>query len=144
MNHTAVLYPMFVLVLLTLSVGIALYLLRRGAVRRGEIGLAYFLLNRGGRLPEYLVRVDQHYTNLFELPVLFYALVLILYVGGEVDWYQVWFLWGFVLSRIAHTLIHVTLNRLRWRMVAFLIGFAFLAAGWAALGLDLITGSTGG
>ncbi|HEX9802700.1 MAG TPA: MAPEG family protein, partial [Gammaproteobacteria bacterium] len=113
------------------AVGIALFRARILAVKRGDISPGYFLLNRGGKLPENLVRVDQNYNNLLELPILFYAAVLLLYVTGTANLAQLWLLWGFALSRIVHTLIHIRSNHLRWRMRSFVVGFLLLLASWS-------------
>ena len=65
-----------------LTVGIALWMLklRYKAVLEDGVSAKYFKLNRGAKLPEYLVRVTQHYENLFETPVLFYVAILLILV----------------------------------------------------------------
>lgn len=122
MRQELILYPALVSMALTFTVGFALVRLRALAVGRGELPLHYFLLNRGGRPPRYLVQVEQNYTNQLELPTLFYALVLMMYVTGSVDVVQLSLAWAFAATRLAHAAIHVTVNRLFWRMRAFLGG----------------------
>ena len=48
--------------------------------------------------------------NLFEMPVLFYALVLYLFVAGQVDRAYLVAAWLFVLFRALHSAIHCTIN----------------------------------
>jgi hypothetical protein len=132
-----ILYPMTALVALTFAVGAVLLWMRVRAVRRGEINPRYFLLNRG-KAPDALTRVDQHFTNLFELPVLFYALVLVLYVTASVTPLQLALAWAFVLTRVLHALIHTTVNRLRARMLAFLAGALLLMLGWGRCLMGLL------
>lgn len=131
MKQELILYPALVVAMLTFTVGIMLFRVRLLAAKRRDISPRYFLLNRGGKLPEYLIKVDHNYSNLLELPILFYAAVLFLYATGTANHYQLWLLWGFALSRIVHSVIHISVNNLRWRMVSFVAGFLFLLASWS-------------
>ena len=131
MEPQQIFFPLAAMVALTITVGVAMLRLRFRAVARREISPRYFLLNRGGRVPEYLARVEQNYINLFELPVLFYVLMLALYATSSVTPLQLWLAWGFVASRVLHTLVHTTVNRLRWRMLAFSGGALLLLVMWA-------------
>lgn len=140
MNQELILYPAFAMALLTFAVGLALFLHRVRAVKRGLITPGYFLLNRGGRQPDELIRFEQNYSNLFELPVLFYALAALLYATQHADLIQLALLWAFVLSRLLHTLIHVTINHLIWRMRSFFAGFYLLLGGWLLLLFRLVQG----
>jgi hypothetical protein len=111
--------------------------LRFRAVRRAEINPRYFLLNRGGKVPDYLLRVEQNYSNLLELPLLFYLLILMLYATRTVDELQLWLAWCHAGTRIVHTAIHTTGNRLRWRMLSFISGALLLLGGWLFFGVRL-------
>lgn len=137
MDQALILYPALLMALLSLTVGTLLYRLRVTAVTRGDVQPGYFLYNRG-KLPDYLARVEQNYTNQFELPVLFYALILLLYVTHGANGIQLLLLWGFVLSRVVHSLIHIRLNRLLWRRNSFAVGFLLLLASWTLLGIQLL------
>jgi hypothetical protein len=130
MPREQILYPALTVVALTFIVGFMLLRARFLAVRRREINPRYFLLNRGGKVPEYLQKLEQNYCNLFELPVLFYLLTLMLYATNSVNALVLWVAWGFAATRIVHTLVHITVNRLRWRMAVFLTGALLLLAGW--------------
>jgi hypothetical protein len=88
-------------------------------------------------VPEYLQKLEQNYCNLFELPVLFYFLTLMFYATSTVNSLVLWITWGFAGARIVHTLVHVTVNRLRWRMAVFLTGALLLLAGWVVFLLQL-------
>lgn len=48
--------------------------------------------------------------NLFEIPVLFYALALYLFVTRQVDAVDLDAAWIFVAFRVAHSAIHCTIN----------------------------------
>ena len=140
MNQELILYPAMAMALLGLGVGILLLRARILAVIHGDLDPAYFQYNRGARLPDTLIRAEQNYSNQFELPVLFYALVVLLYTSQSAGYIQLGLLWGFVLSRYAHSLIHIRLNRLLWRRNSFMVGFMLLLASWILLGIQLLQG----
>jgi len=103
------------------------------AVRAGSIKAGDFRENRQ-EPPESLL-VNNNIKNQFELPILFYAVSLALYASTADNWGTVALGWIFVLSRYAHSYIHLASNRLRYRRPAFMIGFfsLFLMWGWLAV-----------
>lgn len=139
MTKEMILYPLLAIVILTFFVGFLLLRLRFKAVKQDSLNPRHFLLNKGGKAPEYMVKTEQHYLNLFELPVLFYLLVIALYVTQRVDMVQLVLAWVFVFSRVIHTAIHLTINRLVWRMRAFVSGAVLLLLAWIYFGWNLIT-----
>ncbi len=140
MNQVMILYPAMAMALLTFGVGMLLLRARIVAVRNGSLNPAYFQYNRGAKLPGTLIRVEQNYSNQFELPVLFYALVGLLYTSQSTGYIELGLLWGFVLSRFVHSLVHIQLNRLLWRRNSFLVGFMLLFTCWLLLGIQLLQG----
>ncbi len=66
--------------------------------------------------------------NLFELPVLFYALVLLLLQTGQVDSVYTLCAFGFFVTRVVHSAIHCTYNRVMHRFSVYCISSLFL---WA-------------
>ena len=83
MQTTWILYPLFAMALLTLVVALRMLLLRISAVRNGSLNLSYFRTNEGAKAPAALTQTTQHFDNLFEMPVLFYAIVIILYITAS-------------------------------------------------------------
>ncbi len=138
MSQTLVLYPAFVMALLTFVVAVWLLRCRIKAVKAG-LTPAYFKLNHGASLPDYVVQATQHYDNLFEMPLLFYVVVVLTYVTQQADWGLVLLAWAYVGARIAHTAIHLTHNKLRLRMRAFLLSYALLVLMWGWLFIRLVT-----
>lgn len=130
MENTLILYPIFALVALTLGIGIRLGVLRFAAVRRGDLTPRFYELNRGGKMPDYLAKVSQNYDNLLELPILFYLLAVCLFITDKVDIVQLLLAWLFIASRYAHSYIHITDNKLRPRMRAFLLGVLLVIVMW--------------
>lgn len=80
-----------------------------------------------------------NYSNLFELPVLFYVLCLALAATGLGTPGHVAAAWVFVALRAAHSLIHVTYNRVLQRFVAWMLGAAWLFGMWVCFVFELAT-----
>ena len=70
-------------------------------------------------LPEQVTRPANNLRNLLELPVLFYALCLYLYVTGSVDGLHVASAWAFVALRVAHSAVHCTANIVVLRFASY-------------------------
>ena len=64
--------------------------------------------------------------NLFELPVLFYALALYLFATAQVDAVYVFAGWMFVGFRTLHSAIHCTFNIVMLRFWLYVISSAAL------------------
>ncbi len=84
------------------------------------------------------VAAADNFRNLFELPVLFFAICPALYVTGHVTAVQLGLAWAFVLFRCAHSLIHVTYNRVLHRFRAYLLSMVCVFAMWAAFAVQLL------
>ena len=140
MNQVAILYPVFVQVLLTLAVLGSLAVARGRAIRtmdrqRGNPDLAM------GRVdwPDDAAKRADSYRNQFEIPVLFYAVVAFALLTKGADSLMIVLAWLFVISRVAHAAIHIGPNKVRWRSPAFTVGFLILAAMWIKLALHVAT-----
>jgi hypothetical protein len=138
MPQTIMLYPAFAVALLTFAAATWLLRCRIRAVREG-LNPAYFRLNHGAKLPDYVVQATQHYDNLFEMPVLFYVVVVLAYVTQQADWALVMLAWAYVGTRLVHTWIHLGANKLRQRMRVFLLSYGLLVLMWLWLFVRLVT-----
>ncbi len=72
-------------------------------------------------LPEAVNNPANNLKNLFELPVLFYALCLYLYVTGTAQHVDVVTAWVFLVFRIFHSAIHCTVNVVMLRFAMYCI-----------------------
>ncbi len=129
-KRVAYLYQFFLLIALTLSITLWLGNLRFSAVINGDINPKYYELNRGGKIPDYLTKVNQNYNNLLEFPVIFYILIIMLFVMDKVELTQIILAWVFVVSRYIHSYIHTTSNRLNYRANAFIAGVITVIVMW--------------
>jgi hypothetical protein len=130
MQQTWILYPLFVMVLLSMLVGFRMLQLRLRAVYQDGLPAGYFLLNRGGKPPAYMLQAEQHYMNLYETPVLFYAVVILIYVLNMTNLFSLILAWAYTASRLLHAFVHLGQNRLLQRRNIFLTSIAILALLW--------------
>lgn len=77
-------------------------------------------------IPEPMHWPANNFRNLFELPVVFYVLCLYLFVVAAVDSLYVTCAWLFLGFRIIHSLIHCTVNVVRLRFAAYVLGASVL------------------
>ena len=121
--------PVLALMVLTLLVWLVMYVRRIGAMRALRIpAQALSTPDKRSLLPEAVNRPSNNLVNLFEMPVLFYALCLLLMVGNQVDALYVQLAWAYVGLRALHSLIQCTANIVIWRFVAYLLSSLVLAA----------------
>lgn len=140
MNRVLLMLPVFGMVALTIGIALWMLKLRYRAVLQDGLSPAYFKLNRGARLPDYLVRVTQHYENLFETPLLFYIAILFVLALNLNDGVYVALAWLYFVSRLAHAYIHTTINKLKWRKNSFLASGILLVILWGKLLFDVVSG----
>lgn len=98
--------------------------LRQRAVKRGEVDFSVFA---HGQEPPHLDRITRNLANQFELPVIFYAVVILLVVTKNVTTIDVIAAWVFVAGRAIHTLVHTLTDNVPLRGQVFLINFAGVA-----------------
>lgn len=126
-------YPMFALVLLTFAVAIGLGVSRVTALKRGQTRMRYYKLMQGDGPPEQAVKFSRNFTNLFEVPVLFYALGALVVGMGFNGPVLMILAWIYVALRVVHSIIHVTYNDPTHRFVAFVLSTVLLLAMWCYL-----------
>lgn len=117
---------MFVMVLLTLVVGLFTMKCRIASVKNGEVDPRYFKIMKGQEVPEIITITTRCFNNMFEVPVLFYSGCLLYMIQGVDSFIGLIFAWLFVLMRCFQAYIHLTYNHLIHRMLSF--WFAFLSA----------------
>ncbi len=122
MNQNAIFAPFFAQMFLTLVVWSYMYARRIPFIV--SLGPRVDLAKPGelARLsPAAVSNPSDNLKNLFELPVLFYALALYLFATHEVDGVHVTAAWVFVLFRAAHSLVHSTFNLVMLRFCLYVI-----------------------
>ena len=97
---------------------------RQRAVKRGEV--EYGSLARGEE-PHHVARITRNLANQFELPVIFYAVVVLLVATNNVTAVDIIAAWVFVVGRVIHTLVQTLTDNVPLRGQLFLINFAGVA-----------------
>src|SRR5882724_3688293 len=105
MPQTAIFGPVFATVFLTLLVWVYMYVRRISFLTRNKIDPRDMAVP--GALaqisPAEIVNPSDNLKNLFEIPVIFYALALYLFVTSQVDAAYVYAGWVFVAFRVLHS-----------------------------------------
>jgi hypothetical protein len=91
-----------------------------------------------GRYFRPVERPAQNLANLFEMPVLYFALVPLLMVTGSVSTMQVALAWVFVALRLAHSIIHIGPNPIRTRARVYIASSITLLAMWLGFATGLL------
>jgi hypothetical protein len=129
MQILSLIYPMAALVFLTFFMMYMILFLRVKAVRARKISPRYYKLYKNGEEPDTLVTVGHNYSNLLELPLLFYVVCVIAIGLDQNAEYFVLHAWAFVALRYIHSYIHTTYNHILHRL------FAFAASGFVLLSM---------
>ncbi len=142
MEQTAIFGPMLAMMLLTLAVWVLLFARRIPFLTSLDLDPNEITPAKLAELsPPSVSTPSDNLKNLFEIPVLFYALALYLFVTEQVDGVYVVAAWGFVAFRVAHSAVHCTVNIVMLRFglyaistleLAFMIGRASIAHFFAA------------
>ena len=104
--------PMYYMVLLTASVFLLSTLIRfkNVLVDKSHTGSELMKIPLPASAAQITKQADRNLINLFEFPILFYAICVVLYVTGKVDAHFVVLAYWFVGLRVAHSLYHVFIN----------------------------------
>ncbi|MCL2297503.1 MAG: MAPEG family protein [Proteobacteria bacterium] len=120
MKTTSIFLPALVLMLWTLLVLVQVPIRRFSAYFFGKRVVADdFKYGESPNVPMDVSLPNRIFMNLLEVPVLFYALVLIAFVTGEVNHITVGLAWLYVALRFAHSLIYFTYNQVVHRFAVF-------------------------
>ena len=120
----SLLWPMLAQIGWTFLLYVWLTVVRQRAVRSGEIDYSAFAHGEG---PAHIDRVTRNLANQFELPVIFYAVVVLLVATNNVTTVDVIAAWVFVAGRVIHTLAQCLTDNVPLRGRVFLINFAGVA-----------------
>src|SRR5450432_3499145 len=137
-KSAAIFWPVIVQVLLTLVVAVRMYVVRVAEIRSRRVNPQSLATSRGAAAQLENVAAADNFRNLFELPVLFFAICPALYVTGHVTSLQLGLAWAFVLLRCMHSFIHVTYNRVMHRFRAYFLGMVCVFTMWAVFAVQLM------
>ncbi|BBN83411.1 membrane protein [Pseudoalteromonas sp. A25] len=133
-----VIISMLLQVFLTFSVMIVMGRRRFAAAREGSLQIHDFKTMQLNHAPEQVLLASRNFENQFEIPVLFYVVCLLAMHLNTTSWFFAICALLFVLSRVAHSVVHLTYNKVRARFRLFLLGCTFIVIQWLALAVTLI------
>jgi hypothetical protein len=128
--NTAILWPMGALVALVFAVQLQIPVRRFRAGAAKRVTEADFRYGESANVPGEVSIPNRNYINLFEAPVLFYVACLTLYATSHVDTTALAMAWLYVALRIAHSIVHLTYNKLAHRGMLFALSNVVLASLW--------------
>ena len=120
-NELLLMWALLAQVLLTVGVYLALLQRKRRAFAAGTVDRARQALHADA-WPEPVQQVNNNLRNQFELPVLFYVLVLLVLQIGRPGIAAVVLAWLFVVLRLVHAWVHIGSNRVPLRRNVFALG----------------------
>ena len=134
--RNAIFWPLVAQVLLVAVVGARMYARRVGEVRARQINPQKLATSRGAEILQDVAAAD-NFRNLFEAPVLFFAVCCALAITDSVTPPQLALAWTYVVLRAAHSTIHLTYNRVMHRLAVFIASMAVVFAMWGLFAWSL-------
>ena len=127
------LYPMFLMVLLTFTIGFFTVKARFASVKNGDVKAKYYRLMDGQKVPDIITKTTRNFNNQFEVPTLFYVVCSLYISFGIESFFALIFAWLFVLLRIVHSYIHITYNHVIHRLITFFTSSICVIVLWVNL-----------
>ncbi len=138
----AIFWPMITQVGLTTFIWFIMYTRRLSEIRSRRINPQSLSTRQLSSDVLENVTAADNLHNLFETPVLFFAVCICLAVTGEVNPLQLTLAWTYVGLRAAHSIIHITYNRVVHRFIVYVISTVCLFAMWIIFAASLVLGNT--
>ncbi|MBB6123185.1 MAPEG family protein [Sphingobium subterraneum] len=136
--QTAIFWPAFALVSLTYGVWLVMYVGRIALIKRQPPTDTTFATQESSlRYFQPVEMPANNLANLFEMPVLFFAVVILLMVTGQANGLQVALAWTYVALRAVHSAIHIRKGPIPARFLVYVASCAVLLAMWVGLAVDI-------
>ncbi len=138
MDQAAIFQPFVATMILTMVVWVYMYGRRLPFIFANRLDPKQMTPIELARVsPPQVSNPSDNLKNLFELPTVFYAVVLYLYATNQVDTAHVGVAWVFFLFRTMHSTVHCSFNFIPLRFVLYVISagalwFMVLRAAMAA------------
>jgi hypothetical protein len=132
--HSQLILPFFVMLILPFLVLVKMFLSRASEMKSKRIHPQKVATRTQMSSFNISINTSDNFLNLFEMPVLFYALTLLYIFLGLENTLLIYLAWIFVIARYTHSLIHTTTNKVMHRFYAFTISvislFIYLVVGF--------------
>ncbi len=130
MRQEAVFVPVSVLALWTGCMVFMVGFSRIRAVKAGRVRRGAFRLGESPEVPDDVTVWNRNLMNLLEMPLLFYVVSIAFYVTHQVTLRVVTLAWVYLALRLAHSLVHVTSNRILVRLTSYAASNVVLLMLW--------------
>ena len=122
MNQSAIFGPFFVMMGLTIVVWLFMFAKRIPFLNSVDIEPNDLTPAKLAEIsPPAVTNPSDNLKNVFEIPILFYAMALYLFAVGQVDDLHLIAAWVFVAFRAVHSAIHCTVNAALARFAAYAV-----------------------
>ncbi len=134
-----VIWPTFALVTLIFVVWATLVTQRMRHLKRTPPARGDFASNASmNAYFEPASAASDNLRNLFEMPVLYFALVPLMLITQHANPVQVVLAWVFVGFRAAHSVIHIGPKAVQARFIVYLLSVVVLSAMWIGFFIDMV------
>lgn len=137
MLNSYIILPMFAMYLLSLYTLQRMFRTRVRLAKEGKVDTKYYntyqVVENGQPEPTESRVLGRHFSNLYEAPVLFYTVCLAALATENANTAFQILAWLYVLSRLAHSYVHLGANRLMPRIYAYMGSWAILTGLWLVL-----------
>lgn len=131
--QASILQPVMALALWTLLVLMLVPIRRLKAIFSGELSPKDFKLGESDRVSDYVSLPNKNIINLTQMPILFYVVCILAFITQQAG---TWFLalaWAYVVTRVLHSIVHITYNNVLHRFLVFACSNFLLVALWIML-----------
>ena len=128
-----ILFPMGLLAIFTLLYSVVMITGRKKAIASGDLKFSYFREFNSETPPSYMQKATRQWSNLYEVPVLFYAACAAILALRLDDVVLIYMGYIFVTLRMVQAFIHTTYNNVNHRLLIFACGLIIVLAMWTRL-----------
>lgn len=140
LNQQLIFLPLLAQVLLTALVWIWMYKTRIAEMQKKKIKpQALTSTLEAAPLLKSVAGPSDNFSNLFEVPVLFYVAVITLYVTQMTDSLFLSLATLFVILRYLHSFIHCSYNNVMQRFIVYIASTVTLWVMWGVIGFKIVS-----
>ncbi len=113
------------------------FIARMYSVMSGRVSLGHYRIFSENTEPEYVTKSTNNLNNQFQLPVLFVCACIFAILLKIEPPNLIFNAWVFVICRVAHSVVHLTVNIVLLRSIVFGAGLYFLSGIWYQIYLQI-------
>lgn len=140
MSGKEIFHPALAMVALTFVVWLRLYFVRIPEMRRLRIHPQSVATSAGKAARLVDTRAADNFSNLFEVPLLFYLALVVAHMSGQATPLVLGLAWAFVAGRVLHSSIQCSYNKVMHRFGVYVVSTGVVWALWAVLAVGLLRG----